>query len=124
MTKEDLIRKYPTWFASVTKDMVGGFGIGDGWMPMFTELCERIAETNPPVGFYFTQIKEKFGLLRIYCRNGTDVIENLLAQYEKKSGSIGEMCGSTSEVETKGKGRIATWCRQCRNGPGPDALRF
>ena len=123
MTKQELIANYPTWFAAVREQMEWGFSIGPGWLPMFTELCDLIATTQPPADFHFVQIKEKFGLLRVYTRNGNMAIDTLIGYFEDKSGTVCEKCGSAENVETKGKGWIVTLCEKCRNVPQPEANR-
>lgn len=92
----ELVKKYPTFFTDYKGDpretcMAWGCEHGDGWYNILSDLCayinatlnypfrvkakegysgEEVDEygyiTLPAVRFYFQQIKEKFGKLRIY----------------------------------------------------------
>ena len=44
----------------------------DGWLPIFMEVCEQIDEVlgEDKRGFYWRQVKEKFGSARFYYRLG------------------------------------------------------
>ena len=57
-----------------------GFDIGDGWYDLIYELFEKIEkEINKGKAFYgLTQVKEKFGLLRIYTAGNDDKIYDLI----------------------------------------------
>ena len=48
-----------------------GLECDDGWFGIIERLCRRLEEVAPP-GFKFTQVKEKFGGLRIYSTKGTE----------------------------------------------------
>lgn len=56
----------------------------------------------------FTQIKEKFGDLRLYNYGGSNIINML----ENASNLTCEECGATSDIGTT-KGWIKTLCRKC-----------
>lgn len=98
-----LVEKYPTFFKDYRGNpmetcLSWGCEHGDGWYDILSDLCDYInAITNvsfrvkvkdsyegelvdeyrhvtlPPVEFYFQQIKEKFGKLRIYHSETYDI---------------------------------------------------
>jgi len=45
-----------------------GFGIANGWLPLFGKLCEDLDQVLGPNkrGFHWVQLKEKFGSARFY----------------------------------------------------------
>lgn len=48
------------------------------------------------------QIKEKFGMLRIYLREYTDVIDGIVSDMEEKTGEICCVCGEPSTKISSG----------------------
>jgi hypothetical protein len=78
---EELIKEYPQFFPK-------GFQItcGDGWIELIRLVCQyfqNILDNKDSVKYItFSQIKEKFGLLRIYF--------NIQFSKEKKSNSLFE----------------------------------
>lgn len=76
-----------------------GIEVGDGWYNLLYELFEKIErEIDKGEAFHgFTQIKEKFGLLRIYCI-ASDSIYDLITKYEQKSAYICEDCGKKGKL--------------------------
>lgn len=125
MKDKDIMDKY--WFFQSdptlrTNLMAFGFECAEGWFPMIDELCSKIAnlidEKYPELknDFIVTQVKEKFGMLRFYTNYGNDEIYGLVEEYEGKSATICEICGS-KEAECKSNGCgywISTLCDKCR----------
>lgn len=87
-----------------------------GWYPLFIELCKNIYAVlkqypeSKFINVYFTQVKEKFGVLRAYIRVSPETnisedilkeinnkIFNLIAATERKSVDICERCGEPGE---------------------------
>lgn len=62
-----------------------------------------------------SQIKEKFGGLRLYMTSGTDEIFDLIEEYEDKSYHICEDCGSDQATQNE-VGWVRTLCDPCRAG--------
>ena len=98
-----------------------GFGLecGEGWYDLLDELCTKIEEeldrTNDSKNeypFQIDQIKEKFGGLRFYVSGGTDKTYDLINEYEEKSYTICEICGSNGK-EYDVRGWITTLCEKC-----------
>lgn len=74
---------------------------GNGWESL---LAPIIAEADR-CGAELSQVKEKFGRLRVYFHPGqadTDVLEELIDQAERESGRICEMCGKPGVLMTTG----------------------
>lgn len=112
-----LQKRFPKFFVDLwgdPKETCLAFGIEtrDGWYGLIESLCERIGEAPPE--FKFTQIKEKFGLLRIYSRGGTVETNGLIDSAENASRWVCEVCGGTNHVSTGGTGWITTLCQGCR----------
>ena len=131
----ELYEKYPNLF--VNKDNknepIGCYGIecGDGWNEILSSLCFMIAQherniegnnkylisqNREPVEyepFRFTQIKEKFGGLRIYYYGGNEYIRGLIGMAECWSYNTCEKCGEKGSK--RGKGWITVLCDKCDN---------
>lgn len=115
--KEDLVEKYPDFFRSVYPC------VGDGWSGLLQALCLNIehyleytnkiilsddsldidADDNSMYEFSFSQIKEKFGCLRIYYNGGDEFIAGAISFAEIVSDRTCEVCGG------KGKRRSTAW---------------
>jgi hypothetical protein len=80
----------------------GMFGIecGNGWNDLIYDLCKEIEKTDALMSCRFTQIKEKWGLLRVYINYGDDKIYDLIYEYEKKSSKICELCGEKAKTRS------------------------
>lgn len=87
---------------------------GDGWLPLLERLCRAMcvhAEATG-VGLAVTQIKEKFGMLRIYVDGGDEEVERLIDEGELESATICELCGAPGAHSDKGW--CSTRCGPCR----------
>lgn len=65
---------------------------GPGWFRILDWLATRIKALNDKC--VATQIKEKFGTLRVYVDGGTDEIFDAIMQAEVSSASTCEECGA------------------------------
>lgn len=133
LLSQSLFDKYPNLFS--LKDSKGepiGYGIecGDGWYDIIASLCFKISQHERNIEsrntylidqkqeptiysqFQFTQIKEKFGGLRIYSYGGDDYTSGLVAMAESWSFYTCENCGEKGKP-VKG-GWILTLCDKCR----------
>jgi hypothetical protein len=90
------------------------FGCGDGWKPLVEEIAKEINEHDTAT---FAQVKEKFGLLRVYLHEGNKELRQKISKLESESGKICEECGSKEDVKTEGSYWIKTHCINCRNKP-------
>lgn len=108
-----LIKKYPilcqeTQLTIHQSCMAWGFDVGDGWFKILDELLEKLSKHD---GVILAQVKEKFGLLRVYINNGTDEVYKIIDEYESKSAHVCETCGDPGK--SRGGGWIYTVCDSC-----------
>ena len=95
-----------------------GFEIGEGWMPIIDKLFRGIqAEIDKQPedyykDFYITQVKEKFGTLRVYCSYYYSELEDLIDKAERESSCTCEQCGEEGYLKTVG-GWDMTLCEKC-----------
>ena len=94
--------------------------IGPGWFELLLPVLDKLESINksrePGKRIRFSQVKEKFGLLRIrFC--GEDIPQDLLdlaTKAESRSQYYCEYCGSNNSVTTEGVRCIKTLCSRCR----------
>lgn len=104
--------------------MCWGIDTDDGWFDIIREVCQKIQkiETAHRLGIQFTQVKEKFGELRMYItwsgNNREDIpysivdeIYNILEEATKKSLKTCEVCGNPGRPNVTGW--IKTLCEKC-----------
>lgn len=121
--EQQLINDFPQLFQGKDKPpteslMCFGCDCGDGWYGLIREVCEQITETLSKTqnseDFCFSQIKEKYGQLRIYVNDYSDEIAEILDKAEEKSATICEDCGTTENVTQNTLGWISSLCPTCR----------
>ena len=91
----------------------------DGWRRAFGEqMCEEIREALLKDGgeqalsdYRITQIKEKFGFLHWYDRNGNDDVQQIIRKYEDISEKTCIRCGKPATKISKGW--ISPFCDDC-----------
>jgi hypothetical protein len=95
--------------------MAWGFMCDEGWHPLIYELLDKIQAIVDREGYDFqvTEIKEKFGGLRVYLDSETDEIFDLIREYEQKSFTICEVCGKHGKLRNL-NGWYKTLCDDCR----------
>lgn len=126
--QQKLFDKYPKLF--VQKDlprthsaMCWGIEAGDGWFNIIDSVCsviENAVEYNkmPPV--QFSQVKEKYGELRIYFDGGDERTDSIIDLATSISAKTCEYCGNVAEVRTKGWIRnVCSTCDQKRKDSRP-----
>jgi hypothetical protein len=121
--EKSITEKYPALFANIgQKDspMKFGLAVGDGWAGIISTMCWIINQKDAAKTFRFDQIKEKFGVLRVYHTGGSEYMAGVVRMAEDISGSICEVCGLPGE-QRKG-GWIKTLCDRCHTPPS-DRLR-
>lgn len=96
------------------------FGIecGNGWLELIIPIAEYIEKYNKenPENEYpmcFTQIKEKWGGLRVSVNYGTKELFDMISNAEAESYNICETCGSKEDVGEKFDGWYKTMCYEC-----------
>jgi len=94
--RERLRARYPTW----TSGLVRGFEVGDGWREVAEDFCrsldDRLGGEATCPDFRLTQVKQKFGLIRIYFENANSkslpVVEQVIRCAEDRSRTACEVC--------------------------------
>jgi len=92
------------------------FGIecGPGWFIILDKLflsIQKEIEKNNISDFRITQVKEKFGELRIYYNHVNKNIDNLINKASRESLSTCELCGKKGKIRTIGW--LTTLCDKC-----------
>ena len=106
--------------------MCWGIDCGSGWYGIIDRLCKDIMylvederSMNPDFRCpQFSQIKEKFGLLRIYIdqyedRETSQYVLGMIRHAETASAFVCDGCGTTVGVTTEGSW-IGSVCSECR----------
>lgn len=81
--------------------------IPDGWRKAFGrklihELRKELKKTNYLYKFRFSQIKEKYGTLRLYCMGAPHTVHDILWKYEKLSAQYCMICGKPGRLYQMG----------------------
>lgn len=110
--EQKLIEKYPSLFADKDKSpretlICFGCECGDGWYNILDKLFEKLSKFPD---LKLTQVKEKYGTLRIYVNDYNEEVSKYIEDANRKSGKTCEMCGK------KGKRRNGGWITTLCNG--------
>ena len=98
---------------------------GEGWWPLIEKVAAAIDSFNaahPDSPVEVTQIKQKFGGLRIYHHNAPEDIRQLIDLAIESSWHTCERCGATEGVTTNHEGYRLTLCPDCRKEIKPRKL--
>ena len=98
---------------------------GKGWWPLIEKVAAAIDSFNafhPETPVEVSQIKQKFGGLRIYHHNSPEDIRLLIDETVAASWHTCEKCGSTTDVITNMKGYRLTLCPDCRKRIKPRVI--
>ena len=114
---KSLIVEFPQLFRHARpgshSTMVYGIAVGNGWYDILYQLCvgiqRRAAELcdEPPA---FSQIKEKFGGLRVYIHGGSKY-RDLIDLAEERAGKTCEHCGAPGTLRQEGWHHVS--CDRC-----------
>lgn len=114
--QDKLYAKYPGLFAQkdlpmTETGMCWGVECGDGWFKIIDEACEELSKLQ---GIQFSQVKEKFGGLRLYLDTYDEggVADKIIHKAEKESYKTCENCGKPGKPNKSGW--ISTLCTSCR----------
>jgi hypothetical protein len=98
-----LFEKYPNQFKNLKY-----IGCGDGWYEIISRSCncvqnylDYLEKQNEPRDFYWTQIKEKFSLLRMYNYGADEYITGVEDMACVMSGCICEYSGNKGKLRNK-----------------------
>ncbi|PBK85294.1 hypothetical protein ARMGADRAFT_1036352 [Armillaria gallica] len=106
--KTDLMAEYPSLFSS--SDMQKqGLECGRGWEGLIRQICEELKGKD----VVFSQIKEKFGQLRIYVEKGDEETLKYLSEMEEKSAKVCEECGGAGNLAESSYGWLFATCEEC-----------
>jgi len=102
VSTEKIIKDFEYMFKTSDREPVYYYSIefNEGWNDLLYEMCSKIAKIDKKKLFRFSQIKEKFGLARIYHNNINRKIDKLVYSYENKSGKICEICGEKGKMRS------------------------
>lgn len=82
--------------------------VGAGWSGLIDELFDLFEQYKSEP----TQIKEKFGQLRIYAFPANEEMYDAIEEIEKRSAKICETCGAPSKIHNRG-GWLKSICKPC-----------
>lgn len=126
MKNRRLVKKYP-WIAprdwetgKIDKDYDYSYtywGLPDGWDKAFgemylEELGEAVKDAHAEKDFTIEQIKEKYGMLRVYVNNYNSPINKVIDKYEHISQNVCISCGKP-DVPMITSGWISPFCFDC-----------
>jgi hypothetical protein len=129
--QKELFERFPLFFKykedKLNSAMGFGFECGDGWFFLLHDLFKRIEEHfkgDIPESFYVTQVKEKFGGLRVYISSAPREVHDMIWEAELRSFFVCEDCGAVNDyVKGVSKtyksfyrdklGWISTLCNRC-----------
>lgn len=90
---------------------VGHVAAGRGWYGLIEDALEQINASLRPedlAGFRITDVKEKYGTLRIYVDNAPDAVEAIVEIAQRRSALTCDRCGDQGRVG--GRGWLACRC--------------
>lgn len=102
-----------------------GCECSDGWYRLIYQACWLIdghkkytarsgydeSKKENVAAFRFTQIKEKYGTLRLYHCGGDEFISGVIAMAGRMSSFTCEVCGGPGKA--RGRGWVRTLCDAC-----------
>lgn len=119
MTHDDLYNKYPYLFERRHLPMADscmhwGISCHDGWNDLIDQMSAELTSVAPSI--QYEQIKEKFGLLRVYLHGHSneerELAYDIIKKYEVLSGTVCETCGKTG-IERSHNGWLIVQCDDC-----------
>lgn len=116
MKVSEVLLNFPEFFEKAD------VSIGEGWSELLRQLCQDIQDARLDVKF--SQIKEKFGQLRIYydiseyTQSDYEKVSELVSKYERMSASICEFTGKPGQLRT-----VRSWVKVCSDEVYAEALK-
>lgn len=118
--ENQLVDQYPALFGrgavSSSSSLHWGIECADGWYDLLDGLCREIQAYVVKSGsaqVVFSQIKEKFGELRIYYSPPDLQVDQLIDSAVDASERICEFCGCEAYPQKTSQGWIKTICSAC-----------
>ena len=90
-----------------------GIGCGDGWFNIIDDTCRRLNYDKDDSKVEITQIKEKFGQIRIYLSKYTVKFRDIVEDAQTRSTVVCEWCGSTKDVFLSKTDHVVNLCTIC-----------
>lgn len=116
----EIIRQYPELFDEERMKnhsiILFGFELGKGWKDLILNSLpelSKIVKEREIKDFSISQIKEKFGGLRIYYSPRDEEVQNFVEKLENKCDKTCEICGADNAVIRNG-GWVRTLCDNCQ----------
>lgn len=119
-----LVDRYPyliprnVWTGVVSQDYDYSYFVGNnlgGWERLFLLYCKTIrkplADVNRLNTFMFTDVKEKYGSLRLYNVETSEAVIEITTQFEQMSKHICFQCGKIASYRTCGW--VYPYCKSC-----------
>jgi len=98
-----------------------GFEVGDGWYDLIDRALNKLEpiaiaankkyQAEFDCSFVLSQVKEKFGQLRVYTSFHEDDAQDVINDAESESAKICEVCGKPGRIV--GKGWWSVRCTEC-----------
>lgn len=108
-----LVKDFPDLFKGkdkpVTESLMSfGCECDDGWYGIIRGLCHAIHQhrKHNEIEFEFTQVKEKFGGLRVYYFGGDAFVDGVIRMAEEMAYKTCEVCGNPGTLCNAG-----TWLK-------------
>ncbi|KAF2816381.1 uncharacterized protein BDZ99DRAFT_566219 [Mytilinidion resinicola] len=115
--RDDLTQTLYNDFPALYTGMCWGFETGNGWYQIIR--CLSISINNiiasaslDPSQFTAVQVKEKFGLLRVYISTTNNAIQDAIYHAVQESSRTCEMCGGPGVQIARG-GWMRVSCEPC-----------
>ena len=96
------------------------------WKELLDEMYEGFREYTEKTGIEvkIIQVKEKFGSLRVYLEEHSNILDAIIYRAWVKSTRICGDCGSTEGVELDTRGWWTYRCAECRTNYGQENKRI
>ncbi|WP_409260060.1 MULTISPECIES: antitoxin Xre/MbcA/ParS toxin-binding domain-containing protein [unclassified Pseudomonas] len=101
LSEKYLAEKYRKLFSEIDMTQMNfGFECRGGWVSLVDGVLRLVDRygTEQQLSVTVEQVKEKFGMLRIYCRGGDIVVDRMLDVAELVSSCMCELCGATGRL--------------------------
>jgi len=84
--------------------------VGKGWSKLLDDIYEKLYELDYD-DWAISDVKEKYGTLRVYAYNLTGDVDDFIWEKEKESSKVCEYCGKPGEM--RNLSWIKTLCEDC-----------
>jgi uncharacterized protein with HEPN domain len=116
-----LVERYPRLYRAADEQPTGmivpfarhGFSVGDGWFHLIDRLSAKLA-TDPAVTA--VQVKEKFGVLRFYTSDRSNLrpmLHRAIGKAVAASRRTCEICGKRGKLAARRRGWLSVRCEPC-----------